>query len=91
MVIISLVRSNEEVSPVPGGYAREGTIDGFPTLCPQGEVGFLREMRRLNVSMTRPRRHLVVVGDSDTVSKGSEYLKSWMTWLEDEALVKVPS
>ncbi|POY70018.1 hypothetical protein BMF94_6982 [Rhodotorula taiwanensis] len=68
VVIISLVRSNEE-----------------------GEVGFLREMRRLNVSMTRPRRHLVVVGDSDTVSKGSEYLKSWMTWLEDEALVKVPS
>ncbi|GAA5860694.1 hypothetical protein JCM3774_006254 [Rhodotorula dairenensis] len=68
VVIISLVRSNEE-----------------------GEVGFLRELRRLNVSMTRPRRHLVVVGDSETVSKGSEYLKSWMTWLEDEALVKVPS
>ncbi|GAA5969525.1 hypothetical protein JCM8115_000418 [Rhodotorula mucilaginosa] len=68
VVIISLVRSNEE-----------------------GEVGFLRELRRLNVSMTRPRRHLVVVGDSETVSKGSEYLKSWMTWLEEEALVKVPS
>ncbi|TNY18032.1 P-loop containing nucleoside triphosphate hydrolase protein [Rhodotorula diobovata] len=55
-----------------------------------GEVGFLRELRRLNVSMTRPRRQLVVVGDSDTVSKGSKFLARWMAWLEDEALVRVP-
>ncbi|GAA5853885.1 hypothetical protein JCM9279_005755 [Rhodotorula babjevae] len=54
------------------------------------EVGFLRELRRLNVSMTRPRRQLVVVGDSDTVKQGSAFLKKWMAWLEDEALVKVP-
>ncbi|BGP18100.1 hypothetical protein JCM10213_004750 [Rhodosporidiobolus nylandii] len=67
VVIVSLVRSNEE-----------------------GEVGFLRELRRLNVSMTRPRRHLVVVGDSETVGKGSPFLKKWMSWLEEEALVKVP-
>jgi malonyl CoA-acyl carrier protein transacylase len=51
-------------------------------LCrPPGDVpprcfGPLRELRRLNVSMTRPRRHLVVVGDSETVSKGSEYLRT---------------
>ncbi|GAA5907584.1 hypothetical protein JCM8208_000009 [Rhodotorula glutinis] len=54
------------------------------------EVGFLRELRRLNVSMTRPRRQLVVVGDSDTVAQGSAFLKKWMAWLEDEALVRVP-
>ena len=54
------------------------------------EVGFLRELRRLNVSMTRPRRQLVVVGDSDTVKQGSAFLKKWMAWLEDEALVRVP-
>ena len=33
-----------------------------------GEVGFLREDRRLNVAITRARRHLAVIGDSQTIS-----------------------
>lgn len=39
---------------------------------------------------TRPRRQLVIIGDSSTVSKGSGYLKRWMDWLEEEAWVQVP-
>ncbi|KAG4414151.1 hypothetical protein IFR04_012717 [Cadophora malorum] len=31
------------------------------------EVGFLSDRRRLNVAMTRPRRSLVIVGDSETL------------------------
>lgn len=33
-----------------------------------GEYGFLQEMRRTNVAVTRARRHLALVGDSATVS-----------------------
>lgn len=44
----------------------------------------------LNRAMTRPKRQLVVVGDSSTVSKGSGYLKRWMEWLEESAWVQVP-
>jgi superfamily I DNA and/or RNA helicase len=34
----------------------------------QGEIGFLQEVRRMNVAMTRARRKLLVVGDSATLS-----------------------
>ena len=34
---------------------------------PNGEIGFLREYRRMNVAMTRARHRLVIVGDSSTI------------------------
>ncbi|KAL2038178.1 hypothetical protein N7G274_009126 [Stereocaulon virgatum] len=56
-----------------------------------GEVGFLKESRRLNVAMTRPRRQLCVIGDSETVGKGSEFLKKWMDHLEEHADLRYPN
>ncbi|PFH51125.1 hypothetical protein AMATHDRAFT_143203 [Amanita thiersii Skay4041] len=52
------------------------------------EVGFLKEKRRMNVAMTRAKRHLCIVGDSSTVRHGSRYLKSWIAWLEAHADVR---
>lgn len=49
----------------------------------------MSEQRRLNVAMTRARSQLVVVGDSETVAKGSKYLKAWMDWLENNAAVRM--
>ncbi|KAG8845639.1 hypothetical protein FRB96_002307 [Tulasnella sp. 330] len=71
-----------------------GTVDGMQgrekeaVVLSLREVGFLKEKRRLNVAMTRARRHLCVVGDSSTVSYGSSYLKSWMDWLDQNAEVR---
>ncbi|KAI9369873.1 P-loop containing nucleoside triphosphate hydrolase protein [Aspergillus egyptiacus] len=54
------------------------------------EVGFLGEKRRLNVAMTRPKRHLCVCGDSETISKGSGFLKRWMGYLEEHSDLRYP-
>ncbi len=42
------------------------------------QLGFLEDLRRLNVAITRPRRHLFVVGDSSTLSSHPFYGR----WLE---------
>jgi ATP-dependent RNA/DNA helicase IGHMBP2 len=35
----------------------------------EGEIGFLTDIRRMNVAMTRARKKLVVIGDSSTLSR----------------------
>lgn len=60
-----------ELGSVDGfqGREKEAVIVSTVRSNPDREVGFLGEKRRLNVAMTRPKRHLCIVGDSDTISK----------------------
>lgn len=39
----------------------------------QGEIGFLSDIRRMNVAMTRARKKLVIIGDSATLSQHPFY------------------
>ena len=41
----------------------------------EGSLGFLLDLRRMNVAMTRPRRHLFVVGDSATLAGCAFYAR----------------
>ncbi len=64
-----------------------GTVDSFQgqerdiiaiTLTrsnPQGEIGFLSDIRRMNVGMTRARRKLLLVGDSSTLCRHSFFVE----------------
>ncbi|KAL8673970.1 MAG: hypothetical protein Q9168_001613 [Polycauliona sp. 1 TL-2023] len=81
-----------EVGSVDGfqGREKEAVVVSLVRSNGKGEVGFLGERRRLNVAMTRPKRHLCVVGDSETVSKGSKFLKEWMQHLEEHADLRYP-
>lgn len=54
-----------------------------------GEVGFLKEDRRLNVAVTRARRHLFVVGDTATISR-HPFLESFSSYMFENAMVRSP-
>ncbi|KAL5514803.1 hypothetical protein ACEPAG_2119 [Sanghuangporus baumii] len=76
-----------EIGTVDGmqGREKEAIIISLVRSNDKREVGFLKDKRRLNVAMTRARRHMCVVGDSSTVQHGSKFLKEWMSWLENSA------
>ncbi|KAL5082989.1 hypothetical protein Trisim1_002290 [Trichoderma cf. simile WF8] len=81
-----------ELGSVDGfqGREKEAVIVSLVRSNPDGEVGFLGEKRRLNVAMTRPKRSLTVIGDSETVKRGSKFLKKWMEFLEENADLRYP-
>ncbi|KAK3984142.1 P-loop containing nucleoside triphosphate hydrolase protein [Cladorrhinum sp. PSN332] len=81
-----------ELGSVDGfqGREKEAVIVSLVRSNSDGEVGFLGEKRRLNVAMTRPKRSLTVIGDSETVKRGSKFLKRWMDFLEDNADLRYP-
>jgi superfamily I DNA and/or RNA helicase len=59
-----------EVDSVDGfqGREKEAVVLSLVRSNNEGEIGFLADVRRTNVALTRARRALVVVGDSATLS-----------------------
>ncbi len=50
------------------GREKEAVVLSLVRSNAEGEVGFLADVRRTNVALTRARRKLLVVGDSATLS-----------------------
>ncbi|PHH78351.1 hypothetical protein CDD80_7037 [Ophiocordyceps camponoti-rufipedis] len=74
-----------ELGSVDGfqGREKEAVVVSLVRSNADGEVGFL-------VAMTRPKRSLTVIGDSETASRGSKFMKRWMTFLEENADLRYP-
>ena len=43
----------------------------------EGQIGFLRDLRRMNVAMTRARMKLIILGNKDTLTRHPFYKKLW--------------
>jgi predicted DNA helicase len=59
-----------EIDSVDGfqGREKEAVVISFVRSNPEGEIGFLADVRRTNVALTRARRSLIAIGDSATLS-----------------------
>jgi ATP-dependent RNA/DNA helicase IGHMBP2 len=66
-----------EIDTVDGfqGREKEAILISLVRSNDTGEIGFLADIRRMNVALTRARRKLVVVGDSATLSSDPFYAR----------------
>jgi ATP-dependent RNA/DNA helicase IGHMBP2 len=74
-----------EIDTVDGfqGREKEAVVISLVRSNEIGEIGFLGDTRRMNVAMTRPRRKLIVIGDSATLA-GHPFYASMMEYFEKE-------
>jgi len=82
----SLIKKSEFLRPFRSMIA-VNTVDGFQgqerdiimismvRSNENGQIGFLSDLRRMNVAMTRARMKLIIIGNSDTLTHHSFYKK----------------
>ncbi|MCH5377071.1 MAG: IGHMBP2 family helicase [Planctomycetes bacterium] len=80
------VRFLRERLPVPGleidsvdgfqGREKEAVVISLVRSNPRGDIGFLSDVRRMNVAMTRARRKLLMIGDSATLCSHPFYQRA---------------
>ncbi len=68
---------NVEVKTVDGfqGREKEVIVISLVRSNPEEEIGFLDDLRRLNVALTRAKRKVIIIGDSKTLSSNYTYRK----------------
>ncbi|WP_010588371.1 AAA domain-containing protein [Schlesneria paludicola] len=72
-----IAEAGVEIDTVDGfqGREKEAVVISLVRSNAKGELGFLTDTRRMNVALTRARRHLMVFGDSATLANHEFYLR----------------
>jgi len=88
---VDLIRSlldNVEVNTVDGyqGREKEVIVLSFVRSNREGELGFLTDFRRLNVALTRAKRKLIAVGDSE-MFKADETYRRFIEFVREKGKV----
>ena len=73
-----------EINTVDAFQGREAPVVIFSAVRAAGShgIGFLSDVRRMNVALTRAPRKLIIIGDSATITS-DEFFGRMLEWLED--------
>lgn len=73
-----------EIKSVDGfqGGERDAVVLSLVRSSHRDGIGFLKDDRRQNVAVTRAKRHLALICDSETVSQSS-FIKDLIEWIEE--------
>ncbi|SMP08115.1 DNA helicase, putative [Desulfurobacterium pacificum] len=76
-----------EVNSVDGfqGREKEVIVISFVRSNDSGEIGFLKDLRRLNVAITRAKRKLICVGNAKTLSSHPTY-KRFIEYVKEKGV-----
>ncbi len=71
------IRHNISVNTVDGfqGQERDIILISLVRANDEGQIGFLRDLRRMNVAITRARMKLIILGDASTMTRHPFYRK----------------
>jgi superfamily I DNA and/or RNA helicase len=70
-----LLKSTLRISTIDSfqGQEEENVIISLVRSNNEGQIGFLKDYRRMNVAMTRAKEKLIIIGDSSTLAKDPYY------------------
>ena len=70
-------RRSISVNTVDGfqGQERDIIVVSLVRSNDEGQIGFLRDLRRMNVAITRARMKLIIIGDQSTMTSHPFYRK----------------
>ena len=83
------IRHNISINTVDGfqGQERDIILISMVRDNEQGSIGFLKDLRRMNVAITRAKRKLIVVGNCNTLSK-NEFYRELVEYFQENGIVK---
>jgi superfamily I DNA and/or RNA helicase len=78
-----------EIDTVDGfqGREKEAVVISLVRSNTTGEIGFLGDIRRMNVALTRARRKLIIIGDSATIA-GHPFYHRLLAYFEGQGAYK---